>query len=98
MHKHDSVQPEGGKIAEDIDFDLSVVHKRVGTPPKGDPIVRCCYPYRASMPDDTFSGVLWATCSTCRLQTLPSCRQDPTVEVVESVGMVTYDTCGPEVA
>ena len=29
VHKHDSVQPEAGKIAEDIDFDLSTVHKRV---------------------------------------------------------------------
>lgn len=28
-HKNDSVQPEGGKIAEDIEFDLSLVHKRV---------------------------------------------------------------------
>ncbi|CAM9149637.1 unnamed protein product, partial [Ectocarpus sp. 13 AM-2016] len=29
VHKHDSVQPEAGKISEDIDFDLSMVHKRI---------------------------------------------------------------------
>eukprot|EP00903_Cladosiphon_okamuranus_P013127 g12243.t1 len=29
VHRHDSVQPEAGKIAEDIDFDLAVVHKRI---------------------------------------------------------------------
>lgn len=29
VHRHDSVQPEAGKIAEDVDFDLSVVHRRV---------------------------------------------------------------------
>lgn len=32
VHKHDSVQPEAGKVAEDIDFDLAVVHKRVSEP------------------------------------------------------------------
>ncbi|CBJ32836.1 conserved unknown protein [Ectocarpus siliculosus] len=29
VHKHDSVQPEAGKIWEDMDFDLSMVHKRI---------------------------------------------------------------------
>lgn len=28
-HIHDSVQPEAGKITEDMAFDLSLVHKRV---------------------------------------------------------------------
>jgi len=32
IHKEDKVQPEAGRISEDIDFDLSVVHKRVRTP------------------------------------------------------------------
>lgn len=29
VHMHDSVQPEAGKITEDMAFDLSLVHKRV---------------------------------------------------------------------
>ena len=29
VHEHDSVQPEAGKISEDMDFDLTLLHKRV---------------------------------------------------------------------